>query len=113
MSSLRKTELPHPSLDELSGFIELELTNSVCIYCKEELTIKEISLDHKYPLSRAGTNSLDNLQIICKKCNRLKSDLTNFEFVSFLDYLRHIPVEAKNSIIKRLGMGSAMYGRRR
>jgi hypothetical protein len=34
---------------------------------------RHIELDHKIPLSRGGTDTFDNLQAICRKCNGLKS----------------------------------------
>lgn len=39
--------------------------------------------DHKVPVSRGGTNTLDNLEICTKKANNSKSDMTHDEFVEF------------------------------
>jgi len=39
------------------------------------------SFDHKIPVSRSGTNTLDNLGITCKQANQAKSDLTIDEFI--------------------------------
>ncbi len=35
---------------------------------------KDLQIDHKRPLARGGTNDLDNLQLLCRKCNLTKSD---------------------------------------
>jgi hypothetical protein len=35
------------------------------------------STDHKIPRSKGGTNDLDNLWIICNKCNTLKNNATH------------------------------------
>jgi len=40
-----------------------------------------IELDHKVPLSRGGTDTFDNLQAICRKCNGLKSAFTSVDVV--------------------------------
>lgn len=32
------------------------------------------TVDHRIPLARGGTNDLDNLQPMCKECNRRKRD---------------------------------------
>lgn len=31
-------------------------------------------IDHITPLARSGTDTLDNLQAVCRRCNRAKSD---------------------------------------
>jgi 5-methylcytosine-specific restriction protein A len=39
---------------------------------------KNLQIDHIYPMARGGTNDLDNLQILCKKCNLKKSDKVDY-----------------------------------
>lgn len=53
---------------------------STCYYCGKPLTDKEKSVDHKTPISRGGTNALDNLVISCMFCNRQKKDKTEEEY---------------------------------
>jgi hypothetical protein len=40
-----------------------------CAYCG---STQQIEVDHIKPLSKGGTNDLDNLQFLCKKCNTKK-----------------------------------------
>lgn len=40
-----------------------------CNYCG---STENLEIDHIIPLSRGGTNDPDNLQILCKTCNRKK-----------------------------------------
>jgi 5-methylcytosine-specific restriction endonuclease McrA len=35
------------------------------------------SIDHVKPLSKGGTNAIDNLIICCRQCNKAKGDLDN------------------------------------
>jgi len=42
-----------------------------CHYCG---TTEQLEIDHIIPLSRHGTNELDNLQILCRRCNGHKRD---------------------------------------
>lgn len=34
----------------------------------------DLEIDHIFPVCKGGTNDLDNLQILCQHCNRVKSD---------------------------------------
>lgn len=57
-----------------------------CRYCAEEAT----HIDHKIPLSRNGNHSFDNIQILCKRCNLGKHDMTEEEFINHIKkILRH------------------------
>lgn len=40
-----------------------------CKYCG---STNKLEIDHIIPLAMGGSNDLDNLQILCKKCNRKK-----------------------------------------
>lgn len=47
-----------------------------CLYCKDTLTLQgkgKFHVDHRMPLFLGGTNSPDNLQLLCPTCNRTKS----------------------------------------
>lgn len=45
-----------------------------CVQCGEDDS-QELTLDHIRPKSKGGTNALDNLQTLCRRCNNLKADL--------------------------------------
>ena len=66
-----------------------------CVYCDEDLTDKEIHLDHVIPESKGGTTSYNNLQVTCRKCNLSKGILTEDEFMS---KLRHRALNILNRI---------------
>ena len=55
-----------------------------CIYCNRELTKKEATLEHKYPVSRGGTNEKENLAIACLHCNDSKGSKTEEDFRNYL-----------------------------
>ena len=44
-----------------------------CLCCG---TTENIQVDHVVPLSKGGTNTIDNLQPLCKACNRQKMTKT-------------------------------------
>lgn len=50
----------------------LEKFGNSCSYCKKSLDKLDISIDHKIAFINGGTNTIDNVQLIHKKCNLLK-----------------------------------------
>ena len=51
-----------------------------CMYCGHAPGKEYIDLDHKNPLSNGGSNNINNFQMLCGPCNRLKGNRTNTEF---------------------------------
>jgi hypothetical protein len=52
------------------------------------------STDHKHPQAAGGTNDLENLWIICERCNRMKNNAT-FEDVERFKRIAQILEESK------------------
>lgn len=70
-------EIPHPY--EIGAMLCAQ--DARCNYCDELLAAYHI--DHKTPLSRGGTNDMENLQLLCPTCNMSKGAKTHEEFLSF------------------------------
>lgn len=49
-----------------------EKQNKMCLSCREEFKIDEMEADHIMPWSQGGKTDLENCQMLCKKCNRIK-----------------------------------------
>ena len=49
-----------------------ERDGAICKKCDRQDTL---TIDHIIPLSKGGSNHLDNLQVLCEKCNRIKRNL--------------------------------------
>ena len=73
-----------PSTEEIKNWL-LANTPLTCCYSGEHLDIKELfHIDHKIPLSRGGTNCLNNLCLSTHKMNSAKGNLTEKEFKDLL-----------------------------
>jgi 5-methylcytosine-specific restriction endonuclease McrA len=48
--------------------------NHCCEYCRSQarFAVQSFSVEHIFPQSRGGTNSLDNLAMACQGCNNYK-----------------------------------------
>ena len=58
--------------------------SNVCAICGEPLDETNFTIDHIIPLSRGGTNSLDNLRAVHETCNTLKGNLMDNEMNSLI-----------------------------
>lgn len=51
-----------------------------CSYCGRELHNRLATRDHKTPLARGGSDTIDNIAPACRRCNSAKGVLTAEEF---------------------------------
>lgn len=51
-----------------------EKQNGICPHCKEKFEINQMEGDHIVPWSEGGKTNEDNGQMLCRNCNRRKSD---------------------------------------
>lgn len=63
---------PRQSLSVRKRFIVLKRDRYRCRICRKSGV--ELEVDHVIPVSRGGPDRLDNLQTLCKECNRSKRD---------------------------------------
>ncbi len=62
-------------------WLELKkLFNWTCYMCFRKEPVIQLTVDHKIPLSKGGTNNIDNIQPLCHNCNSSKR--TNIWFAS-------------------------------
>jgi hypothetical protein len=58
--------------EKRSGY---ERQNGICSMCREHFEIDGMEADHITPWSDGGRTNPDNLQLLCKSCNRRKSNI--------------------------------------
>lgn len=54
--------------------------NGCCAICGKPVKFDKLTIDHKTPLSKGGTNEMSNLQLACRECNLMKNGLSLEEF---------------------------------
>ena len=72
-----------------------------CVYCR---STENLTIDHKIPKVKGGSDALSNLQCLCKKCNTFKSDLTHNQLKTIWRWLNEINQKRRNA-------GKGEYGR--
>lgn len=66
-----------------------EMYGDQCYYCQRDFEAegkRARTLDHLTPVSKDGTDDLQNLALCCSSCNRAKGDLTWWEYVQTQGY---------------------------
>jgi 5-methylcytosine-specific restriction endonuclease McrA len=61
----------------------LESSRGVCFYCRAHVGIDALEQDHMVPVSRGGSDSIENLAPACPACNMSKHDMTAVEYIAF------------------------------
>lgn len=56
----------------------LQKTGFRCASCGEKLDMVRHTIDHIIPISRGGTNDIENLIGLCKICNKYKTDIVYY-----------------------------------
>ena len=59
------------------------------------------TIDHIMPLSRGGTNDIKNLQLACKRCNSMKSNMTMDDMMGQISEI--LKYNRKQKLIRVLG----------
>lgn len=93
----------------LADLRQLLAEHPLCEYCLLPLSFAA-SLDHRTPTARGGRHVLDNLAVVCDRCNRLKGQLTEGEFRELLTLLALLPPVARADLECRLIAGGKRYG---
>jgi 5-methylcytosine-specific restriction endonuclease McrA len=78
-----------------------DVTNTVyfCKMCGRVRTLDDLEVDHIIPVSLGGSDTLDNKQLLCSKCNREKGNAIKIK--GKLVRIKPRIVEKKGSISKK------------
>src|SRR3990167_3727798 len=96
-----------------------------CPYCGTLLMLENVSLDHKEPIGarvfrlkqamhhneRRESDRVENLHIVCRKCNALKGALNHEQFLKLLEFLSQDD-SMKEIVLMRLRRAAVVFGKR-
>ena len=70
----QRTDIDKPKPYRENKHVLFGQQEGLCAGCKGDFPFKLYEVDHMVPRSRGGTDHLDNLQLLCSSCNRIKGD---------------------------------------
>ena len=70
----RRTDIDAPKNYRQNKHVLYGQQEGLCGGCRGDFPFKLYEVDHVVPRSRGGADHLDNLQLLCSHCNRIKGD---------------------------------------
>ena len=98
---MKKSSTLRTSLKRRSKEYEV-LYGKRCKYCKDILKVNNMVCDHSIPLSHGGESVLNNLQMICARCNTRKGPLTHKAYSKLLAWLKRQNKNSRDYILRKL-----------
>lgn len=80
----------------------LQAYGNQCKYCGHVLNFRNMVCDHMVSLSNGGDSTIDNLEMICKRCNTRKGPLDTSEYESIVLWLSTKEESVRNYINRKL-----------
>lgn len=84
-----------------------------CEYCQLEIQVKECTIDHFIPVSRAGEDSYQNYKIACPDCNSIKGAIhpeqDSAVFNIFQEYVLNREVKSRHGFVNLVLNSSLTY----
>jgi 5-methylcytosine-specific restriction endonuclease McrA len=100
------------TLAEMRAVVAQALSVGTCTYCAGPLTVANFSIDHHNPISRGGDFSFGNIVVCDPRCNKIKGNLNDHEFLHLMAFLAHFPLEVGKDVRARLYAGGRVMRRR-
>ena len=75
-----------------------------CTLCGRFMNFDDFTVDHIVPLSKGGSNNINNLQATCRVCNNIKQDILPQDFIYKISeiFLYHMRVRFSNEMWRHM-----------
>jgi len=70
-----------------SGWWKRRISTGLCYYCRRQVGVKALTMDHLVPLGRGGRSTRGNVVPSCKPCNDRKKAMLPIEWREYLETL--------------------------
>lgn len=77
-----------------------------CEYCRDLVSLADLTVDHRAPLARGGSSRPENLAPCCRRCNEAKGNMSADGFRLVLT----LPEADKTELFRRLRGGAIRRG---
>ena len=69
--------------------------NGKCSMCGEKISYMKFTVDHVIPISKGGSNTIDNMEAMCDMCNQMKKDYLKRDFLKHIEkiYINNFSVK--------------------
>ena len=71
---------PRKPMDQATKRTLYDRQEGRCVYCRRYFPVDIMHVDHKKPISKGGSDEMDNLQVLCPTCNSSKGSYTDEEY---------------------------------
>ena len=87
---LQRTDIEKPKPYRQNKHVLFGQQEGLCNGCKGDFPFKLYEVDHVVPKSKGGTDHLDNLQLLCGHCNKIKGDKPQEHLIAQLRELAYV-----------------------
>lgn len=71
---------PRRPMDQATRRTLYDRQEGRCVYCRRYFPVDIMHVDHKKPISKGGSDEMENLQVLCPTCNSSKGSYTDEEY---------------------------------
>lgn len=95
-----KRKIKHKQFSNRKRRSIYEKTEGHCYLCGELVRYNFFEVEHKKPLSKGGTDELDNLYCSCRKCNTIKRDICYEEFMEKISqiFMHQMKIQSRDNL---------------